>query len=245
MPFATRHAFYDRLPDSVTYRLKRGGTAMQDILNFMLIHSTIFIPLIGYVTALTFVSVWHTFQKAGKPGWASIVPFYNIIVWLEIAEMPLWWFLIMFIPGFNILATILINESLGKKFGKSGIFGALGLSFLPFVFYSILASPATKYKCTDTPPEHAWPRISKMGLYLTALLIFCFFLFLYDTIFQIKFLLQLSDIFSETGVPSRLAWGVPAFLLIYVLLFISTILIWKYKKWGVYSFVFLYIFYIS
>ena len=37
---------------------------------------------------------WKIFTKAGKPGWASIVPIYNIIVLLEIVGKP-WWYLLI------------------------------------------------------------------------------------------------------------------------------------------------------
>ena len=34
---------------------------------------------------------WKIFAKAGKPGWACIVPIYSTIVLLEIVGKPLWW----------------------------------------------------------------------------------------------------------------------------------------------------------
>ena len=46
---------------------------------------------------LMIASTWIVFTKAGKPGWASIVPIYNMIVMLEIAGKPLWWILLLFI----------------------------------------------------------------------------------------------------------------------------------------------------
>ena len=42
------------------------------------------------VIVLVIAGMWKTFAKAGKPGWASIVPIYNVIVLLEIAGRPLW-----------------------------------------------------------------------------------------------------------------------------------------------------------
>ena len=40
------------------------------------------------VLAVMVVSYWKIFVKAGKPGWAAIVPIYNIIVLLEIVYLP-------------------------------------------------------------------------------------------------------------------------------------------------------------
>ena len=63
-------------------------------------------PLIGgsLASILIIVSLWKIFKKAGKPGWASIVPIYNMIVLLEITELPLWYIVLFFIPFANIYA---------------------------------------------------------------------------------------------------------------------------------------------
>ena len=38
---------------------------------------------------------WKVFAKAGKPGWACLVPIYNIIVLLDIINKPAWWLILM------------------------------------------------------------------------------------------------------------------------------------------------------
>ncbi|MBA4031751.1 MAG: signal peptidase I, partial [Planctomyces sp.] len=45
------------------------------------------------VVVLIVAGLWKMFAKAGKPGWAAIVPIYNMIVMLEIIGRPLWWIL--------------------------------------------------------------------------------------------------------------------------------------------------------
>lgn len=94
---------------------------------------------------LIIVSLWKVFEKAGKPGWASLIPIYNVIVLVQIAGKPVWWVLLMFIPLVGIIASILILVDLAKKFGKGAAF-ALGLAFLPFIFYPILAFGDAKYE---------------------------------------------------------------------------------------------------
>lgn len=94
---------------------------------------------------LIFVSLWKIFVKAGKPGWAAIVPIYNLIVLLQIIEKPLWWIILFFLPLISLFIGIITNVELGKKFGKSVGFG-VGLSFLPFVFLPILAFGDAKYR---------------------------------------------------------------------------------------------------
>lgn len=87
---------------------------------------------------LTIATMWKINTKANKPGWACIVPIYNIIVMLEIAKKPTWWIFLMIIPFVNFIIMILIALSLAKNFGKSEGF-AVGLILLPFIFYPILA----------------------------------------------------------------------------------------------------------
>ena len=40
---------------------------------------------------LTIAGLWKTFAKAGEPGWAAIVPFYNVYVMTQIVGRPAWW----------------------------------------------------------------------------------------------------------------------------------------------------------
>jgi len=96
------------------------------------------------VSILYIVSLWKIFAKAGKPGWASIVPIYNVIVMLEITGKPIWWIILLFIPVVNLVISIIVIVELANKFGKSGGF-AVGLIFLPVIFYPILAFSDAKY----------------------------------------------------------------------------------------------------
>src|SRR3989338_10783607 len=97
------------------------------------------------IIALMIVSMWKIFTKAGKPGWACIVPIYNVIVLLEIAGKPLWWIILMIIPLVNIVIAILLAIEVAKKFGQSSGFG-LGLAFLPFIFYPVLGYGSARYQ---------------------------------------------------------------------------------------------------
>jgi hypothetical protein len=88
---------------------------------------------------------WTVFTKAGKPGWAVIVPIYNLIVILEIAGKPLWWILLMLIPLVNIVVAIMVYVAFARNFGK-GVGFALGLIFLGFIFIPILAWGDAEYR---------------------------------------------------------------------------------------------------
>lgn len=89
--------------------------------------------------------MWRIYVKAGKPGWAAIIPIYNILVQLEILGRPWWFLLLMLVPLVNVVIGIMLLFDLAKVFGKGTGFG-FGLLFLPFIFIPILALGDATYK---------------------------------------------------------------------------------------------------
>ncbi len=85
------------------------------------------------------------FEKAGQPGWAAIIPFYNIYVLTQIAEKPGWWLILFFIPLVNLIASIMVWSAISTRFGKGDGF-TVGLVLLSFIFIPILAFGDAKYK---------------------------------------------------------------------------------------------------
>lgn len=100
--------------------------------------------LVVGLAALMIVSRWKLFIKAGKPGWASIVPFYNSYVLCEIVFGQGLLFLLSFVPFVASVFGIICNYQLGKAFGKDVGF-ALGLIFFPIIFMPILAFGDSRY----------------------------------------------------------------------------------------------------
>lgn len=89
--------------------------------------------------------MWKIYVKAGKPGWAAIIPIYNILVQLEIVGRPWWYLLLLFVPVVNIVIGIILLFDLAKVFGKGTGFG-FGLLFLSFVFIPLLAFGDATYQ---------------------------------------------------------------------------------------------------
>ncbi|MEP6961375.1 MAG: DUF5684 domain-containing protein [Acidobacteriota bacterium] len=106
--------------------------------------------------ALMISSMWIVFQKAGKPGWAAIVPIYNMIVMLEMSGRPGWWVLLMLIPLVNIVFVIILYVDLSKSFGHGGGFAA-GLMLLSIVFWPILAFGESRYVGPAGPEGRSTP----------------------------------------------------------------------------------------
>lgn len=96
------------------------------------------------VAVLTIVGMWKVFTKAGEPGWAAIVPIYNVIVLVKIAGKPLWWVVLFFIPCANIVALIIIGMAVAKNFGKSEGYG-IGLALLSPIFFPMLGFSDAQY----------------------------------------------------------------------------------------------------
>lgn len=96
------------------------------------------------LAVLVIAAMWKVFAKAGEPGWAAIIPIYNVFVLLKIAGKPMWWFILLLIPFVNLIVVIMVAISLAKNFGK-GVGYALGLIFLPMIFYPMLAWGDARY----------------------------------------------------------------------------------------------------
>ncbi len=86
---------------------------------------------------LILAGMWRVFEKAGRPGWAAIIPIYNAWVLVEISGKSALWFVLLLIPVVNLVAAILIHIALAERFGKGALYG-IGLTFLPFVFFPFL-----------------------------------------------------------------------------------------------------------
>lgn len=93
---------------------------------------------------LMIVSGWKVFEKAGEAGWKTLIPFYNMVVYLKVCGRPGWWLILMFIPIVSLIAFVLPFD-LAKRFGRGGGFG-VGLLFLPFVFMPMLAFGEATYQ---------------------------------------------------------------------------------------------------
>jgi ABC-type sulfate transport system permease subunit len=96
------------------------------------------------LTVFVIVAMWKVYVKAGQPGWSSIIPIYNTLIMLRIVGRPWWWLLLLFVPIVNLVIGLIVTYNLAQVFGK-GLGFMLGLLFLPFIFYPILAFGTATY----------------------------------------------------------------------------------------------------
>lgn len=139
------------------------------------IFAGIFFVIVAVVLVLLIiiiVSTWKLFTKAGQPGWAAIVPIYNSYILVQVARLPIYYFVIILVPMLVNIAKVTVPEpvdtvinivtfitysyityNVAKQFGK-GIGYTIGLVFLPFIFYPMLAFGDSVYleqASSDTP----------------------------------------------------------------------------------------------
>lgn len=91
------------------------------------------------------ISLWKLFVKAGKPGWAALIPIYNIVVMLEIVGRQFGGCYLLFLYhcsmfGLRLLCTSTLLNPLASRLG----FGIVSL-FFPYVTIPILAFGKSQY----------------------------------------------------------------------------------------------------
>ena len=107
------------------------------------------------IMIIMIVGMWKMFEKAGREGWKSIIPIYNMYVLTEIAGLNGWLFLLCLIPGVGALVwTIMVSLKLAPAFGKDTAF-AIGLILLSPIFYLILGFGSAKYVLGGAPAASA------------------------------------------------------------------------------------------
>ena len=100
-------------------------------------------------TILMLAAWWKIFTKAGQPGWACIIPIYNLYVWCKIVGRPWWWILLMLIPFVNFIIAIILLIDLAKSFGKGVGFG---IGLLCYRLFSSRSSASAARNIKDPPP---------------------------------------------------------------------------------------------
>ena len=80
--------------------------------------STIWIVLWFALAVFGIVCEWKMFEKAGEPGWAALIPFYDIYIMYKIAFGNGWLFLLLLVPIVNIYFVIAISFKLAKAYGQ-------------------------------------------------------------------------------------------------------------------------------
>ena len=98
------------------------------------------------VAVVIIIGGWKVFEKAGQPGWAILIPFYNAYIMLKIAGRPGWWLLLYLIPIVNFVIAIIVAIDIAKAFGQSAVFGFFLLFLLCGIGFLILGFGDYRYQ---------------------------------------------------------------------------------------------------
>ena len=95
------------------------------------------------ISVLLLVSYYIIFEKCGKKGWQSLIPIYNMLIIMDIVDLPRWNILLYLIPFVNIYIMFKVSIALAKRMGKDTGFG-ICLAIFPIICYPILAFSKSK-----------------------------------------------------------------------------------------------------
>lgn len=96
------------------------------------------------VVILVIAGMWRVFTKAGRPGWAAIIPFYNVYTLLKVCDRPGWWLIWYFIPIANLIVYCVVLIDLARSFGKGTVYG-VALWFLSPILVPVLGFGSSRY----------------------------------------------------------------------------------------------------
>ncbi|MBN1392905.1 MAG: hypothetical protein JW947_08900 [Sedimentisphaerales bacterium] len=127
--------------------------------------SLAFFSIMLGIGIINLVAMWIVFTKAGEPGWAVLIPIYNGYVLARIGDKPGWMGILACLAGFipivglivGWVLFIIISIGVARTFGKGVLFG-LGLCFLSFIFYPILAFGSSDATVEAEPKEKEYLR---------------------------------------------------------------------------------------
>jgi hypothetical protein len=103
-----------------------------------------FLVLLLLFVIVPIAALWQIFVKAGQPGWAALVPVYNLIIMLKVVQRPIWWLVLFFVPLVNFVVPLILMYDLARVFGK-GIGFTIGLILLGPLFLALLAFGEAQY----------------------------------------------------------------------------------------------------
>lgn len=109
----------------------------------------IYLVVVLLISLPMIIGMWKAFEKAGQPGWAAIIPIYNLYVMNQVAQKEPIWFILALV-GFlcaplSLVALVVINLGIAEKFGKGAGYG-IGLTFLGFIFWPMLGFGDARYQ---------------------------------------------------------------------------------------------------
>jgi hypothetical protein len=131
------------------------GGALASIMGGMCCYFVVIIALV----VLIYGAWWKLFAMAGKPGWAALIPIYNLYMITQIVGREGWWvFVYWLVPVFG---WFMVCYDLARSYGKDTGY-AVGMFLLGVLFFPMLGfGKETRYVGPAaggaTPPPPSYP----------------------------------------------------------------------------------------
>jgi hypothetical protein len=95
-------------------------------------------------------SAWRIFERLGAEGWESLIPVYNAYRFTQLLDYSPWTFLLLFIPGVNLLVLMLLMTAAAGRLGVPRWWGVM--MALPLVNLFFLPAAAFSAELHDSGP---------------------------------------------------------------------------------------------
>lgn len=91
--------------------------------------------ILTLILVLIHYGLWKLFEKAGRPGWEALIPFYREYIITKLTGRKAWLIILLIIPIVNVFIFVGIYLDLVKSFGKRSFFDAVATVVLPFIVF--------------------------------------------------------------------------------------------------------------
>lgn len=114
------------------------------------------------------IFAWKLFELAGEKGWKTLIPYYNLYIFLQILRKPMWWCALLLFPFLNIFIYFLMEVDLVKCFGKFKLYQLFLAAVFPFIYFPVI-SFEKDIKYSD-PKETVYPKKSAIREWTDAII---------------------------------------------------------------------------
>jgi signal peptidase I len=108
--------------------------------------------IFGILCIPVFVGLFLLFNKAGRPGWKGLIPFWNLLEMLKIANRPWWWVFYLCIPLIGQIIGIGVMKRFLQAYNKDTTMDVVIACLLPFVYLPYLGAN-NDVKFVASPPD--------------------------------------------------------------------------------------------
>ena len=96
---------------------------VNDALNLLTAGFSLIVGILFWIIGI--VGRWKVFEKAGKAGWKSLIPFYSGYCLFDIAMGTGWLYILTFIPFIGLVVSVILAVNLARAFGCGTIIESL------------------------------------------------------------------------------------------------------------------------